>query len=279
MNRKLTAAAAAVMLTASIVLDSRFTLETTEYSARFGDLPPEFDGFRIAVLSDLHGMSFGEDNARLVRAVSDAKPDMIAILGDMITYPADLPAFESLLDGIEGIAPIYCINGNHEWAAHCVDKVRELALSHGAHFLSNAYEPLYCGSSRIIVCGAEDKNGRVDMETPPELAARLRGEYPDDFALWLYHRNDTLTGFPGLPVDLVLSGHAHGGIVRLPFIGGLLDVHRRLGAEYEKGIYEENNTVMIVSRGLGNSIVVPRFLNRPELVCVTLLSIDKSTHA
>ena len=150
------------------------------------------------------------------------------------------------------------------------------ALSHGAHFLSNSYEPLYCGSSRIIVCGAEDKNGRADMETPPELAARLRGEYPDDFVLWLYHRNDTLTGFPGLPVDLVLSGHAHGGIVRLPFIGGLLDVHRKLGAEYEKGMYEENNTVMIVSRGLGNSIVVPRFLNRPELVCVTL-SIDSKT--
>ena len=173
MNRKLTAAAAAVMLTACIVLDSRFTLETTEYSARFDDLPPEFDGFRIAVLSDLHGMSFGKDNSRLVRAVSDAKPDMIAILGDMITYPSDLPAFKSLLDGIEGIAPIYCINGNHEWAAHCVDKVRELALSHGAHFLSNSYEPLYCGSSRIIVCGAEDKNGRADMETPPELAADI----------------------------------------------------------------------------------------------------------
>ena len=102
MNRKLTAAAAAVMLTACIVLDSRFTLETTEYSARFDDLPPEFDGFRIAVLSDLHGMSFGEGNSRLIRAVSDAKPDMIAILGDMITYPSDLPAFESLLDGIEG---------------------------------------------------------------------------------------------------------------------------------------------------------------------------------
>lgn len=157
-----------------------------------------------------------------------------------------------------------------------MDKVRELALSHGAHFLSNSYETLYCGSSRIIVCGAEDKNGRADMETPPELAARLRGEYPDDFVLWLYHRNDTLTGFPGLPVDLVLSGHAHGGIVRLPFIGGLLDVHRRLGAEYEKGVYEEGSTVMIVSRGLGNSIVVPRFLNRPELVCVTL-SIDSKT--
>ena len=276
MNRKLTAAAAAVMLTACIVLDSRFTLETTEYSARFDDLPPEFDGFRIAVLSDLHGMSFGEGNSRLIRAVSDAKPDMIAILGDMITYPSDLPAFESLLDGIEGIAPIYCINGNHEWAAHCTDKVKELALSHGAHFLSNSYEPLYCGSSRIIVCGAEDKNGRADMETPPELAASLRGEYPDDFVLWLYHRNDTLTDFPGLPVDLVLSGHAHGGIVRLPFIGGLLDVHRKLGAEYEKGMYEENNTVMIVSRGLGNSIAVPRFLNRPELVCVTL-SIDSKT--
>ena len=123
---------------------------------------------------------------------------------------------------------------------------------------------------------AEKLGVTEDAIVTPELAARLRGEYPDDFVLWLYHRNDTLTGFPGLPVDLVLSGHAHGGIVRLPFIGGLLDVHRRLGAEYEKGVYEEGSTVMIVSRGLGNSIVVPRFLNRPELVCVTL-SIDSKT--
>ena len=267
MNRKLTAAAAAVMLTACIVLDSRFTLETTEYNARFDDLPPEFDGFRIAVLSDLHGMSFGKDNSRLVRAVSDAKPDMIAILGDMITYPSDLPAFESLLDGIEGIAPIYCINGNHEWAAHCVDKVRELALSHGAHFLSNSYEPLYCGSSRIIVCGAEDKNGRADMETPPELAARLRGEYPDDFVLWLYHRNDTLTGFPGLPVDLVLSGHAHGGQVR---IGGhgLWSTSQGFLPKYTSGVNQMGESQVVISRGLGDSEPYPRIFNQPELVVV-----------
>ena len=87
---------------------------------------------------------------------------------------------------------------------------------------------------------------------------------------------DDLTTAISYHLHRALSGHAHGGIVRLPFIGGLLDVHRRLGAEYEKGVYEENNTVMIVSRGLGNSIVVPRFLNRPELVCVTL-SIDSKT--
>ena len=102
------------------------------------------------------------------------------------------------------------------------------------------------------------------METAGACRKAAR-EYPDDFVLWLYHRNDTLTGFPGLPVDLVLSGHAHGGIVRLPFIGGLLDVHRRLGAEYETGMYEENNTRDDRFTRTRNSIAVPRFLNRPSL--------------
>ena len=108
------------------------------------------------------------------------------------------------------------------------------------------------------------------MIKPDALAAKLREEYPEDFVLWLYHRNDILRDYPRLPVELVLSGHAHGGIVRLPGLGGLLDVRGSFGAEYENGLYSIGNLRMLVSRGLGNSIPIPRFLNRPELPVITL---------
>ena len=88
--------------------------------------------------------------------------------------------------------------------------------------------------------------------------------------LWLYHRNDTILNYPRLPVELVLSGHAHGGIIRLPFVGGLLDVRASFGAEYESGLYRLGELNLLVSRGLGNSVPIPRFLNRPELPVITL---------
>ena len=138
--------------------------------------------------------------------------------------------------------------------------------------LSNQYEPVTRGDSHIIICGVEDRNGPADMPSPPELAEKLRSEYPEDFVLWLSHRNDSLIYHPGLPVQLVLSGHAHGGIIRLPGIGGLLDVRGKLGAEYEKGVYCEGGLTQVVSRGLGNAVIVPRLFNRPELPIISLKS-------
>ena len=120
------------------------------------------------------------------------------------------------------------------------------------------------------MAGAEDPNGRADMIKPDALAELLRQEYPGEFVLWLGHRNYWAEKYPELPVDLILSGHAHGGIVRLPGIGGLLNVNHSFGAEYESGVYQGERFQMVVSRGLGNSIPVPRFLNRPELVKIIL---------
>ena len=108
------------------------------------------------------------------------------------------------------------------------------------------------------------------MIKPDALAEQLRQEYPEEFVLWLGHRNYWAEKYPSLPVDLILSGHAHGGIVRLPGIGGLLNVNHSFGAEYESGVYQGERFQVVVSRGLGNSIPVPRFLNRPELVKIIL---------
>lgn len=273
MKRKLIAAtAAAALLTTGLLLDSRFNIDVSEYTLEFDSLPAAFDGCRIVQLSDLHGWSFGRNNSRLIKAISEAQPDIIAITGDMVSHAEHLQNVEALLRGIEGMAPIYYVNGNHEWGGKLTSRMEALMEKYGAVCLSNEYLPLEKDGSRIILCGVEDKNGPADMIKPYALADKLREEYPEDFVLWLYHRNDTLLNYPRLPVELVLSGHAHGGIVRLPGIGGLLDVRASFGAEYESGLYTLGKLNMVVSRGLGNSIMIPRFLNRPELPVITLKS-------
>jgi len=271
MKRKaIAAAAAAAILSTALLLDSRYCIDVKEYELSFANLPESFDGYRIALISDLHGWSFGNENERLIEKIRAAKPDLIAITGDMVSKPDDFEAVENLMDGLYGLAPMYYVNGNHEWGAGLTLKMRQLMEARGVICLSNEFVTLNRESEHILICGVEDRNGRADMIKPPELAEELRQQYPEDFVLWLQHRNDSLIYYPELPVELVLSGHAHGGIVRLPFIGGVLDVRGKLGAEYEKGIYNEGGLTQLVSAGLGNSVFIPRFLNRPELPIITL---------
>lgn len=266
------AALALLLAVAAAICDSRYHLQITEYTISFPNLPAAFDGTRIVHLSDLHGSRFGKQNRRLVDAVLALDPDIIALTGDMAASDEELVPLAELLAGIEGAAPTYYVNGNHEWAGHMIDSVNALMAQHGVRCLRNEYEPLYVAGTdaHIIVCGVDDPAGRADMKKPDALAADLANDYPGDFVLWLAHRNDYLQLYPTIPVDLVLCGHAHGGIIRLPFVGGLLNVHRRLGAEFEIGLYHGDNFVMEVSRGLGNSVFIPRLFNRPELVCVEL---------
>ena len=263
---------ALAIVLAGFILDSKYSLQVTEYELCFDSLPAEFDGFRVVQLSDLHGARFGEDNSRLSALVRSLEPDLIAMTGDFVEDESQLEATRGLLSGIKGAAPIYWVNGNHEWVHGVLPALRELLDTYGVIRLENRYLPLEKDGGRIVIAGAEDPNGSADMIKPDALAEALRAEYPEDFVLWLGHRNYWASRYPSLPVDLILSGHAHGGIVRLPGIGGLLNVNHSFLAEYEDGVYEGNSFQMLVSRGLGNSISVPRFLNRPEVVVVTLRS-------
>lgn len=272
-KRLLAALAAAALLTAALICDSRYALQVSEYEIVSAELPAEFDGFRIVHLSDLHGAEFGRDNSRLAEQIKLREPDLIALTGDFAAQPADLEAAEDLLRGIGGIAPIYYVSGNHEWAGNCIAETKALMERYGVTCLENEYELLRRDGAGIVVAGVEDPNGWADMIQPEALAQRLRGDYPAEYVLWLGHRNYWVREYPALPVDLILCGHAHGGIVRLPLIGGLLDVNHRLGAEYEAGLYVSGDYCMEVSRGLGNSIPIPRLFNRPEIAVLTLKAV------
>ena len=262
--------AALMLIAVALVLDSRYRIQLSRYELSFADLPESFDGCRIVHISDLHGMSFGRDNRRLAELIRRQQPDIIAYTGDIAGAEGDLSAVEPLLKELEGLCPAYYVNGNHEWADGCVEEIEALMERYGVRCLSNEIELLYRGEDSIAIIGAEDPNGRADMMTPWELSLQAGELYSGKFMLWLAHRNDYMKMYPDIGTDLILCGHAHGGIVRLPFVGGLLNVNRSFGAEYESGLYYSGHYIMEVSRGLGNSIPIPRFFNRPELVTIEL---------
>lgn len=260
----------ALLVTGALVCDSKYDLECTSYDIGSPRLPESFEGYKILHLSDLHGAHFGRENEKLVELCRSRQPDLIVFTGDMAGKEGELGAVEELLRGLEGLAPMFYVNGNHEWADGCVEPMRQLMERYGSRQLSNEMELIYRGEDSILIVGAEDPNGRADMPKPWELSLEAGLKYSDKFKLWLAHRNDYMEMYPDIGTDLLLCGHAHGGIVRLPGIGGLLSVKHELGAEYEMGLYRGEHFIMEVSRGLGNSIPIPRFLNRPELVEIIL---------
>ncbi len=255
---------------ALLTVDSQVRLVTDAYECPISALPDAFDGFRIVQLSDLHGVEFGADNKRLLAAVRAAAPDMIALTGDFVTGPADLPVTEKLFPALSAIAPCYFVSGNHEWASGCVGELAEQMARSGVTYLENEYLPVSRGGEEILLCGVEDPNSWSDLMPPDELVRRARQDWPGRTIVLLGHRNYWVEKYPDLAVDLILCGHEHGGIVRLPGIGGLLGTDRQLLPEFSGGVFHSGSYAMIVSRGLGNIHHTLRFLNNPEIVLVTL---------
>ncbi len=264
------AAAAVALALAAILADSRWRLDRDEYVLSSARLPAGFDGFRVVQLSDLHGMEFGENNRRLVEAVREARPDLIALTGDMITEKEDIPTVRALCAQLVQIAPCWFVSGNHDVGSRAYPELCAALEECGVTVLSNEYLPLERGGDRIILCGAEDPNTRAGMPSPKNVVRSLRKEYPEDYVLLLGHRNYFADKYPSLDVDLILSGHGHGGVVRLPFVGGVLGNSGELFPEYDAGVYHTYCYDMVISRGLGGTTYIPRFLNPPHIPIITL---------
>ena len=263
------------LLFAAIAFDSRYRIETSVYELYSSRLPAGFDGFRVVQISDLHGMDFGgtsdsgAGNARLIEAVAEAEPDLIALTGDFVEKAADVEELELLLRELTKLAPCYFVSGNHDWASGAIDELTEMLERCGVRYLRNEYEVLERGGDRIILGGVEDPNGYADQPRPPEFVETVRGSYPEEYMLLLGHRNYWMERYPALDVDTVLCGHAHGGIVRLPFVGAVLGTHFDLFPEHTEGVYRGGRYNLVVSRGLGGSFV-PRFNNNAHLPVIVL---------
>ena len=257
---------------AFLIKDSREDLEISRYEVASQKLPESFDGFKIVQLSDLHGAEFGEDGMGLVEKVKELEPDIIALTGDFVTDEGDLATVEKLAARLVKLCPVYFVSGNHEFGSGLAVKVRNILERAGVKYLSNEYLTISRGEDEILLGGVEDPLAYADMLSPDELAQKMNDAAPDAFKILLGHRNYWMTEYPELPVDLIFCGHAHGGLIRIPGVGGLIGTDRRLFPDFDAGEYNNGRYTLIVSRGLGNSVSIPRIFNRPEIVCVELSS-------
>ena len=257
-----------VIVLAVMLFDSNYRIVTDEYEVTFDDLPEEFDGYRIVQISDLHARQFGEGNRRLMEAVLRADPDIIVVTGDLIDGPDQGAVIRETMSAIAPIAPTYYVTGNHEWDSGGLSELWQILDDCGVITLRNEYVMLERRGAQLALAGAEDPGGPYDMETPEELIAAIRAREGNDvFLAVLNHRNDRLDRYAALDVDLVLSGHAHGGLIRLPFTDGLYGPGRDFLPTYTSGVCTSGDTVMVVSRGFAGPV---RFLNNPELAVTVL---------
>ena len=252
---------------AAVTIWTYTALDTEDWIVSSPRIPAAFDGMRITLLTDLHGTELGQENSRLLSAVRASKPDLIAISGDLADEYTDRAMITPLLQQLTAIAPTCYVTGNHEWSRDDTeDMLREIGAA-GATVLRNDYEILEQDGQQLVLAGAEDPMAYADQEKPAAFAARIRQEVAGDpYVVMVAHRNDTLDLWASTEVDLVLAGHGHGGVIRLPVIGGLLGVDRRFFPDDAEGLYQSGRTTLAVSRGLGGI----RLWNRPHLPTIVL---------
>lgn len=239
-------------------------------------IPEAFDAYRIVQISDLHDAQIGENNEKLIAMTAETEPDCIVLTGDFVDSSRFHPERSlSVAESLVKLAPVYYVSGNHEAIIPDAD-----------------YQALTDGLRGLGVCVLEDESaeltrdgqsirliGLTDIgfhpgtleEKKDALRTALSALLPEDeFSVTLAHRPELMDVYTECGAPLVLSGHAHGGQIRLPGIGGLIAPGQGLFPKYTEGKYEENGTTLVVSRGIGNSVLPLRVNDRPQIVVVQL---------
>ncbi len=248
------------------------SLQTTVYEVPVSTEYSDMNGFTIVQISDLHNARFGKEQARLLKAVAEQEPDIIAVTGDLVdSSHTDLNIAMEFMKQAVRIAPVYYVTGNHEgWLGATYGELEKRLEEAGVFVLNNT---MYSGQFEgmdLSIAGVHDpdmpgNNIVLVKQVIPELTADAEG-----YTILLSHRPELFDTYAESNINLVLSGHYHGGQFRIPFIGGVIAPGAGLFPEYTEGTFTKNQTTMVVSRGLGNSVIPVRINNRPEVVVVRL---------
>lgn len=250
------------------------SLTVSNYTLTSPEITRSFDGFRIVQLSDIHNKDFG---GRLSGKVKTLSPDIIVITGDLIdSRRTDISVAEKLIKELKPLAPIYYVTGNHESRIEKYPALREMLENHGVEVLDGKTAHIEKGGESITLTGIDDAmffgSGLLDERNIlfSHKLKELSENKGNGFSVLLSHRPELLEIYAECGFDLAFTGHAHGGQIRLPFVGGVLTPNQGFFPEYDAGEFRKGNTTMIVSRGLGNSLFPFRIGNRPDIVLCEL---------
>ena len=253
-------------------------LEVNEYEIVSDRIPQGFDGFRIAQISDLHNAEFGERNEKLIQLLSQTDPDIIVITGDLIdSRHTDIEIALDFARQAIKLAPVYYVSGNHEARVREYEDLKIGLAEAGVVILENQKVQITREGESITLMGIADPSFQEDYlfgdsESVARQAIENLQNESDGYTVLLSHRPELFNLYVDTGMDLVFSGHAHGGQFRLPFVGGLVAPNQGFIPKYDAGQFTEENTTMIVSRGVGNSIIPIRVNNRPEIIVATLFA-------
>lgn len=269
----------AILVVAAFLYYENNAIGITKYEISSAKLPEGVSSYRIVHLTDLHSKSFGKEQSTITSKVKQLKPDLIVMTGDLVDsrrYNAETSL--TLMRKMTELAPVYYVTGNHEYGPRLITLQKALKEL-GVHVMRNKSEMIKLGNGEIRIAGVDDPvfNLKADGDVAKlneNMATAMKAteseNNSDTLTILLSHRPELFSVYTQHKIDLTFSGHAHGGQVRLPFLGGLVAPGQGFLPKYDGGKYVEGGTTMIVSRGLGNSIFPQRIFNRPEVVLVEL---------
>lgn len=267
---------------------SNYKLSAARYTICSSKIPKDFHNKKFIFISDLHNNQLGKENENLLKLIETEKPDFILVGGDMLVSKRENCTDQAILfmKKIAAKYPVYCGNGNHEerllWRAEeCPDagviyrnyiqKIKEAGVIH----LYNETTGITIGDSRICVSGLElekkyYRKFKLEPMTAEDIAAKIGSVKEDGFHILLAHNPAYFDTYVDWGADLTLSGHVHGGIMRLPFLGGVIAPSYEIFPKYDAGLFQKEDKKMIVNVGLGSHSIKIRLFNPPKIDVITL---------
>lgn len=250
-------------------------LEVTNYSLENEKIPSSFNDYKIAQISDFHNTKSKRLTNSLIRKLKQEQPNIIVITGDLIdAKKTDIEVATHFIEEISNIAPIYHVTGNHEVSTKDYEKLKENLISNNVTILESTCISIKENEEEINLLGIDDpsiiRDSFIDDSTITKTNLENISYDKEKYSILLSHRPELFDTYVQSNIDLILTGHAHGGQIRIPFIGGVIAPNQGIFPKYTSGVLKKDSTTMIISRGIGNSILPFRINNRPELVIITL---------
>ncbi len=285
-NKKIIVSICIVLIFISIVMCFINKIDVTKYTISSEKIPEEFNGFKIVQLSDFHSQGYRNTTEDIINKVKDINPDIIVMTGDMVSWDIeDIEEVKILIKSLAELYPIYYIDGNHEHLAEILRPGKYVAFMEfmkelGVTTIKNDYIEIYKGDKSINLYGInlplDGATGlyvnRFQLEEN-YVEKTLPEADKEKFNILLAHTPTFIKQYSQWGADIVLAGHMHGGIVRIPFTNiGLLSPGRTIFPRYAAGKFKVNDTTMIVNRGIGTSSFKLRLFNNPEITVLTLKS-------